>query len=265
MEESWVEIASRKHKELRAIAAANSVTSIQIPLTSIVEESLPKPSTAFEQKTSTVKIALADPAKDARSSLSERTKLRQIEGLDIQNQISCLIYRRKPKARPISPAKPEVGITTGVGQEDIDSSILFAPAALDIGISSMESMPVPVPMQEIQPQNEFPISATTQGIHPSRQSLLVTSPLQTQSLKNLHRQTESHITPSPTKIRINTETLKSKIQELRRASFASKSLTSTTSFIVPVLTPSKVQAKNPDRSQTLWMSPLPLMTPSYQD
>ncbi|KAF7874091.1 hypothetical protein EAF04_002763 [Stromatinia cepivora] len=221
MEESWVEIASRKHKELMAIAAANTTTSIQIPLAASVEGSQPfEQSTAFEQPTSAVNTASINSVRDARSSLSERTKPKQAQGLDIQRQISSLPYPRKPKTRPTSSVKPKVGIKTNVKKEDIGPFTLFESSTKHPSISSMESMPVPV--QEIRPRSDFLMSVANQGTHPSRQILLNSSPPPIQSPENLYIQADSRVTISPPKIRINTETLQSKIQELRRASSASE-------------------------------------------
>ncbi|KAJ8062417.1 hypothetical protein OCU04_008958 [Sclerotinia nivalis] len=221
MEESWVEIASRKHKELMAIAAANITTSIQIPFAASVEESQHfEQSTAFERPTSAVNTAFVNSVRDARYSLSERTKPRQAEGLDIQRQISSLLYPRKPKTRPISSVKPKVSIKTNFKKEDIGPFTSFESSAKHPRSSSMESMPVPV--QEMHPRHGFLMSAANQGMHPSRQILLNSSPPPIQSPENLYIQADSRVTISPPKIRINTETLKSKIRELRRASSASE-------------------------------------------
>ncbi|CAD6442590.1 a3c20c3a-509d-4a89-96d1-48a49f5dfcd5 [Sclerotinia trifoliorum] len=221
MEQSWVEIASRKHKELMAIAAANITTSIQTPLAGSLEGSQPlDQSAASERQRSTVNTAYVDSVRDARYSFDERTKPRQAEGSDIQRQISSLLYPRKPKTRPPSSVKTKVGTETNVKREDIGPFTLFELSAKHPRSSSIESMSVPV--QEIHPQNDFLMSEANQIMHPSRRILLNTSPPPIQSSENLYIQADSPVIISPPKIKINTETLQTKIQELRRASFASK-------------------------------------------
>ncbi|KAI9643844.1 hypothetical protein NHQ30_007195 [Ciborinia camelliae] len=216
--ESWVEIASRKRTELMAIAAAKATTSIQIPLTISSKKSHSfSQLTSFEQLTPAVKAHPVSPVKYVRSSLSERNRLRQAEGLDIQRQVSSLIYPRKTKARPIFPAKPKVGITMEVRKEDI---VLVESSAQPPGPFSAT---MPASVQEIHLQNEVPMFAPNQGMHPSRQSLLNSSPMPKKSKEiNLYIQAESNLDVSPPRIRINTETLQSKIQELRRTSSASE-------------------------------------------
>ncbi|KAM0125856.1 hypothetical protein ACHAO1_010389 [Botrytis cinerea] len=266
IEESWVEIASRKHKELMATKAANMTTSKYIPLATYVEESEPfKQTVTLEQSTSVEKDAPIDTVRDTRLSLINRKKQSKAEGLDIQHQISSLMYPRRRNPRRISPTEPKMNVAADVekGVSDAkllqssaqhsDTPLLLVPlqemhpqsnaflSASDQGIhperqgflndppllisssqrpsiSSKKSMFVTV--QEIYPQSELNVSALRQGMHPERQFLLQTSPSPNESLEHLHLQAESRPLISPPKIRINTQTLQSKIQELRRVSFA---------------------------------------------
>lgn len=275
IEESWVEIASRKHKELMATKAANTK---YVPLATYVEESGPfKQTVTFEQSTSVEKDAPIDTVRDTRLSLINRKKQSKAEGLDIQHQISSLMYPHRRNPRRISPTEPKMNVAADVekGVSDAkllqssaqhsDTPLLLVPlqemhpqsnallSASDQGIhperqgflnnppllisssqrpsiSSKKSMFVTV--QEIYPQSELNVSALRQGMHPERQFLLQTSPSPNESLEHLHLQAESRPLISPPKIRINTQTLQSKIQELRRVSFAGKFPTFTVLLVV---------------------------------
>ncbi|ESZ93788.1 hypothetical protein SBOR_5844 [Sclerotinia borealis F-4128] len=225
IEESWVEIAGRKHREIMSIAAANAITSAQIPVTTSVEEPHPfesptrfEPSTPSKERTPAVNMPPVIPTRDARSSLSARTKLRQEEGLDLQRQISSLIYNRKN----ISPAKPKVGITVEAKKEVTIPSTLIKASPQHSGTSSTATMPASI--QDLQSRVKFLVSAPFQGMHPSRQSLLNSSPvpLPETSPEDLYIQVESRLPVSPPKTTISTAILQTKIQELRRASSSSE-------------------------------------------
>ncbi|QSZ32823.1 hypothetical protein DSL72_002403 [Monilinia vaccinii-corymbosi] len=155
IEESWAEMASRKHKELMAIEASKAAALAKVT-----------PTTP------------ANP-RYARSFLGNRTRLREIEGLDIQRQVSSLTYPRKVKAGAL-PVEPK-----------------------DSRVYSRE-----------------PISALELGMHASKQSLS-SFPLQ-DSPENSYITAEPHHPISPPKVQVNTETLRSRLQELPRASFASE-------------------------------------------
>lgn len=214
-----------------AVTAAKKTTSIQSPLAAPAEGSqIVRQSTVFERSTSTVNAASVNSVRDVRYSLSEGTRPRQAEGLDIQRQISSLLYPRKPKTLPPSSFNPKVGTEMNVKKEDISPLTLFELSAKHPSSSSTESMHMLA--QEIHPRSDFLMSAANQGIHPSRRFLLNLSPPPIQSPQNLHIQADSRVTISSPKIRINTETLQTKIQELRRASSASESLASIASFLL---------------------------------
>ncbi|TEY50252.1 hypothetical protein BOTCAL_0279g00070 [Botryotinia calthae] len=268
IEESWAEIASRKHKELMATKAANMTTSKYIPLATYVEESEPfKQTVTLKQSTSVEKDTPVNPVRDTRLSLVNRKKQSKAEGLDIQHQISSLMYPRRRNPRRISPTEPKMNVAADVkkGVSDAkllqssaqhsDTPLLLVPlqemhpqsyallSASDQGIhperqgflnnppllisssqrpsiSSKKYMFVMV--QEIYPQSELNVSALEQGMHSERQFLLQTSPSPNESLEHLHLQAESRLIISPPKVKINTQTLQLKIQELRRVSFAGK-------------------------------------------
>ncbi|TGO83487.1 hypothetical protein BPOR_0640g00080 [Botrytis porri] len=263
IEESWAEIASRKHKELMAIKAADTTTSKDIPLATSVGESKPlKQTITLEQSTSVAKDTPVSPVKDVRSLLFERRRQSKAQGLDIQNQISSLLYPRKRKARQIPPTETKIDVTT-----DMEKDVGFAKLS-ESSAQHSNTSPLPIPLQEmssqsealvsasdqgihlerqgflndlpmlisssqrsslspekstfvtvqdIYPQSEFNVSALNQGMHPERQFLLQTSPSPNESPEHLHQQAESRLTISPPIIKIETQTLQSKIQ-LRRAS-----------------------------------------------
>ncbi|TGO16636.1 hypothetical protein BPAE_0484g00010 [Botrytis paeoniae] len=266
IEEPWAEIASRKHKELMAIKAANITTSKQVPLATSVGESKPlKQTITSEYSASVAKDTPVSSIRDVRSLLVKRKKQSKAEGLDIQHQISSLLYPRNRKARQMPPTESKMNVTTDV-EKDVGFAKLFESSAQH---SSTPPLPIPlqgmhsqseallsasdqgihperqgflnnspmlilssqrssisskrstfVTVQDIYPQSEINVSALNQGMHPERQFLLQTSPSPNESPEHLHLQAESRLTISPPKIKIDTQTLQSKIQELRRASSA---------------------------------------------
>ncbi|TGO79563.1 hypothetical protein BELL_0029g00290 [Botrytis elliptica] len=264
IEESWAEIASRKHKESMANRAANMTTSKHVSLATSVGESKPlKKAVNLEKWESVVKGTPVSPVRGERSLLFKRKKQSKAEGLDIQNQISSLLYPRKRKALQIPPTESKMNVTTdvekGVGVAELfessaqNSSTPPLPIALqemhsqseallsasDQGIHPerqgfVDNSPMPIPssqrssisskkstfstVQDVYPQSEINVSALNQGMHPERQFLLQTSPSPNESPEHLHLQAESRLTISSPKIKVDTQTLQSKIQELRPSS-----------------------------------------------
>ncbi|KAF5875100.1 uncharacterized protein Bfra_003553 [Botrytis fragariae] len=245
IEESWAEIASRKHKELMAIKAANITTSKHISLATSEGESKPlKQIITLEQSASVEKDTPVSPVRDVRLLLFKRKRQSKAEGLDIQHQISSLLYPRKRKARQTPPTESKMNVSTDV-EKDVDFAKVFESSA-----QRSSTRQLPIPLQEMNSQSEALLSASDQGIHPERQGflnnspmlippsqrssisskslrmhperqfLLQTSPSPNESPEHLHLQAESRPTISPSKIKIDTQTLQSKIQELRRASSA---------------------------------------------
>ncbi|KAF7947115.1 uncharacterized protein EAE97_004364 [Botrytis byssoidea] len=261
IEESWVEIASRKHKESMAIKAANKTTSNHIPLATSVGESKPlKQTITLEQSASVSKDTPVSPVTDVRSLLVKRKKQSKAEGLDIQHQISSLLYSRMRKPRQIPPTESKMKVTT-----DVEKDVGFA-KSFESSAQHSSTPPLPITSQEMHSQSEALLSASDQGIHPERQDflndspmlvpssqrssisskstfvtvqdidppseinlpalnqgmhlerqfLLQTSPLPNESPEHLHLQAEFRLTNSPPKIKIDTQTLQSKIQEIRR-------------------------------------------------
>ncbi|TGO42315.1 hypothetical protein BHYA_0010g00750 [Botrytis hyacinthi] len=264
IEESWAEIASRKHKELMTIKAANITTSNHIPLATSAGKSKPlKQTITLEKPASVTKDTPVSPVTDVRSLLVKRKKQSKAEGLDIQHQISSLLYPRMRKARQIPPTEPKMKVTTDVEKDFgfvksfessaqhsstpplpiplqethsqseallsasdqgihpnrqvfLNNSPMLIPSSQRSSISSKKSTFITV--QDIYPQSEITVSALNQGMHPERQFLLQTSPSPNESPEHLHLQAESRLGNSPPKIKIDTQTLQSKIREIRRAS-----------------------------------------------
>ncbi|KAF7953076.1 hypothetical protein EAE96_006295 [Botrytis aclada] len=266
IEISWAKIASPKHKELMAIKAGRITTSKYIPLATSVKESKSlKQTITLGQSTSVAKDTPIQPVRAERSLLVNRRMQNKAEGLDIQHQISSLLYPRKRKARQILATEPKMNVTTEM-EKDVGFAKSFessaqhsntpplptplqemhsqsgAPlSASDQGIhperqgflndppmliSSSQRSSISfkkstfVPVQEIHPQGELVVSALEQGMHPERQFLLQNSPSPIESPEHLHLQAESLPTISAPKIKVNTQNLQSKIQELRRISSA---------------------------------------------
>ncbi|TGO19073.1 hypothetical protein BTUL_0006g01090 [Botrytis tulipae] len=264
IEESWAEFASRKHKGLMAIKAANITTSNHIPLATSLGESKPlKQTITLKQSESVAKDNPVSPDADVRSLLFKRKKQSKAEGLDIQHQISSLLYSRMRKARQIPPTESKMKVTTDVEKDSgfakssessaqhsstpplpiplqemhsqseallsasdqgihperqgfLNDSPMLIPSSQRLSVSSKKSTFIAV--QDIYPQSEIDMSALNRGMHPERQFLLKISPSTNESPEHLHLQAESDFTNSPPKIKIDTQTLQSKIQEIRRAS-----------------------------------------------
>ncbi|KAF7883443.1 uncharacterized protein EAF02_005363 [Botrytis sinoallii] len=196
IEESWAEIASRKHKESMANRAANMTTSKHISLATSVGESKPlKKAVTLEKWESVAKGTPVSPVRGERSLLFKRKKQSKAEGLDIQNQISSLLYPRKRKDLQIPPTESKMNVTTDV-EKGVGVAKLFESSA-----QNSSPPPLPIPLQEMHSQSEALLSASDQGIHPERQGFA-----------------ESRLTISSPKIKIDTQTLQSKIQELRPSS-----------------------------------------------
>ncbi|THV55318.1 hypothetical protein BGAL_0010g00370 [Botrytis galanthina] len=176
IEESWAEIASRKHKELMTIKAADIITSKHIPLATSVGESRPlKQTIALEQSASVVKDTPDSPVRDLRSLLFKRKKQSKAEGLDIQHQISSLLYSRMRKTRQIPPTESRMKVTT-----DVEKDVGFA-KPFESSAQRSSTPPLPIPLQEMHPQSEALLSASDQGINPERQGFLNNSPMLTPS------------------------------------------------------------------------------------
>lgn len=270
IEESWAEIASRKHKELMTIKAADIITSKHLLLATSVGESKPlKQKIALEQSASVVKSTPDSPVRDLRSLLFKRKKQSKAEGLDIQRQISSLLYPRMRKTRQIPPTESKMKVTT-----DVEKDVGFA-KPFESSAQRSSTPPLPIPLQEMHPQSQALSSASDQDIHPERQGFLNNSPMLTpsserssissekstfvtvqniypqseinvpalnqgmhserqfllqtslspnESPEHLHLQVESRLTNFSPKIEIDTQTLRSKIREIRRASSFGKLL-----------------------------------------
>ncbi|TGO67159.1 hypothetical protein BOTNAR_0047g00270 [Botryotinia narcissicola] len=220
IEESWAEIASREHKELMATKAANITTSNHVPFATSVGESKPlKQTITLEQSASVSKDTPVSPVTDVRSLLVKRKKQSKAEGLDIQHQISSLLYPRMRKARQIPPTESKMKVTT-----DVEKDVGFA-KSFESSAQHSSTPPLPISLQEMHSQSEALLSASDQGIHPERQGFLNDSPMlvpsskrSSISSKSTFVTAESRLTNSPPKIKIDTQTLQSKIQEIRRAS-----------------------------------------------
>ncbi|KAG4031742.1 hypothetical protein MFRU_008g01040 [Monilinia fructicola] len=208
--ESWAELASRKHREWTA-PAPGSPTSPTLP--DPVEESWVEMASRKYKELKVVETSKANdwaeitpitPTKprDARL-IKERERLRGMEGLDIQSQVSSLIYARKVKAGASAPLK-KVGATMEARKKDIPSSPSVKVSPQHSSIHSKEST-----------------SVLEQDRHRPKRSLLGSFPIQ-DFADNSHIPAEPHQPISPPKVRINKETLISRIQELRRASSASE-------------------------------------------
>ncbi|KAF7887487.1 hypothetical protein EAF00_009781 [Botryotinia globosa] len=171
-EESWAEIASRKHKGLMEIKAANISTSNHIPLATSVGESKPfKQTITLEQSTSVAKDTPVSPVADVRSLLFKRKRQSKAEGLDIQHQISSLLYSRTRKARQIPPTESKMKVTT-----DVEKDSGFAKSS-ESSAQHSSTPPLSIPLQEMHSQSEALLSASDQGMHPERQGFLSDSPM----------------------------------------------------------------------------------------
>ncbi|KAB8290157.1 hypothetical protein EYC80_011026 [Monilinia laxa] len=205
--ESWAELASRKHKEWTAPAPSSPtlpdpVQESWVEMTSRKHKELKVVEASKEKDLAEIAPVTPTKPREARF-LKERARLREIEGLDIQSQVSSLIYARKVKAGALVPFK-KVGTTMEAKKKDIPSS------------PSVKVLP-----QRSRVHSKEPTSVLEQATQRPKQSLLGSFPIQDFS-ENSSTPAEPRQTISPSKVRINTETLISRIQELRRASFASE-------------------------------------------
>lgn len=211
IEESWAEMASRKHKEMME---SESLVSAVLSIPTSVEQSRTiEKSTFREQETEVVKATAVDPETETKSPVNERKRLPLFEGLDLQQQLRSLMYSRNLKAAPTLPMESKVGITMNAKKENNVYSTLVGVSTQDLTIFSVETRPDQA--KEVQSSSETIIAASKQPMKPPGQSF--PSPPSTLSgpLPSV----------SPSKVRINKEKLQAKIIELRRASTASESLT----------------------------------------